>query len=271
MKNNKFLNSISYHPYHLVDVSPWPLVGALSALILTIGGVMSMHSYKHGPLVLLFGLISLIYTLFVWWRDVIRESTFEGHHTLVVQMGLRYGVILFITTEIMFFVAFFWAFFASSLAPSIEIGAIWPPIGIKVFSPWDVPLLNTLVLILSGVTITWSHHAILAGDREQAIYGLALTVFLGIMFTCLQIMEYIEAPFTISDGIYGSTFFMATGFHGIHVLIGTTFLIVCLIRLIKYHFTDKHHFGFEAAAWYWHFVDVVRLFLFITIYWWGGL
>lgn len=262
---------MSYHPYHLVDVSPWPLVGALSALMLTIGGVMSMHSYNYGTTVLLFGLVSLIYTLFVWWRDVIRESTFEGHHTHIVQMGLRYGVILFITTEVMFFFAFFWAFFASSLAPSIEIGAVWPPKGIEVFSPWDVPLLNTLILVLSGVTITWSHHAILAGDRKQAIISLALTIFLGAIFTCLQIMEYVEAPFTISDGIYGSTFYMATGFHGIHVLIGTTFLIICLVRLIKYHFTTRHHFGFEAAAWYWHFVDVVWLFLFITIYWWGGL
>nr|YP_009118083.1 cytochrome c oxidase subunit 3 [Malawimonas californiana]AJF22859.1 cytochrome c oxidase subunit 3 [Malawimonas californiana] len=264
-------NSISYHPYHLVDVSPWPLVGAVSALILTIGGVMSMHSFKNGPFILLFGLVSLIYTLFVWWRDIIRESTYEGHHTLMVQLGLRYGVILFITTEVMFFFAFFWAFFASSIAPTIEIGAIWPPKGIEVFSPWDVPLLNTLILVLSGVTITWSHHAILAGNRHQAIYSLLLTVILGVCFTGLQIMEYVEAPFRISDGIYGSTFYMATGFHGVHVLIGTTFLIVCLIRLINYHFTDKHHFGFEAAAWYWHFVDVVWLFLFITIYWWGGL
>lgn len=268
---NKKWNSFSYHPYHLVDISPWPIIGATSALILTIGGVMSMHSYNYGVFVLLFGFISLIYTLFVWWRDIIRESTFEGHHTIIVQMGLRYGVILFITTEVMFFFAFFWAFFASSLSPAIEIGAIWPPKGINVFSPWDVPLLNTLILVLSGVTITWSHHAIILGNRKQAIISLALTILLGSFFTCLQIMEYVEAPFRISDGIYGSTFFMATGFHGIHVLIGTTFLIVCFIRLIKYHFTTKHHFGFEAAAWYWHFVDVVWLFLFITIYWWGGL
>jgi len=268
---NKILNSMSYHPYHLVDVSPWPIVGAIALFVMAIGGAMSMHSFNYGPEILFFGLISVIYTMFVWWRDVIRESTFEGHHTQVVQMGLRYGMILFITTEVMFFLAFFWAFFASSLSPAIEIGAVWPPKGISVFNPWDVPLLNTLILVLSGVTITWSHHAILAANRKQAIVALAVTVALGISFTCLQIMEYVEAPFTISDGIYGSTFYMATGFHGVHVLVGTTFLIICLVRLIKYHFTYKHHFGFEAAAWYWHFVDVVWLFLFISIYWWGGL
>jgi heme/copper-type cytochrome/quinol oxidase subunit 3 len=271
MNNNKILNSMSYHPYHLVDVSPWPVVGAFSAFMTAIGAAMSMHSYNFGPSLLMFGFISLLYTMFVWWRDVVREATFEGHHTSIVQIGLRYGMILFIVSEICFFAAFFWAFFTASLSPNIEIGSVWPPKGIHVFNPWQVPLLNTLILVLSGVTITWSHHAILAGLRKQAIISLALTVFLGLTFTALQVMEYVEATFNISDGIYGSTFFMATGFHGAHVIIGTLFLIVCLVRLIKYHFTAKHHFGFEAAAWYWHFVDVVWLFLFVTIYWWGGL
>lgn len=269
--NNKILNSMSYHPFHLVDLSPWPILGATSGFIMAIGAAMSMHSYTFGPQILLFGFISLIYTMFVWWRDVIREATFEGHHTSIVQIGLRYGMILFIVSEVLFFVAFFWAFFTASLAPTIEIGAIWPPKGINVFNPWEVPLLNTLILVLSGVTITWSHHAILAGNRSSAILSLGLTVFLGLSFTVLQVMEYLEATFNISDGIYGSTFYMATGFHGAHVIIGTLFLIVCLVRLIKYHFTSKHHFGFEAAAWYWHPVDVVWLFLFISIYWWGGL
>nr|NP_066332.1 cytochrome c oxidase subunit 3 [Malawimonas jakobiformis]AAG13699.1 cytochrome c oxidase subunit 3 [Malawimonas jakobiformis] len=269
--NNKILNSMSYHPFHLVDLSPWPILGATSGFIMAIGAAMSMHSYTFGPQILLFGFISLIYTMFVWWRDVIREATFEGHHTSIVQIGLRYGMILFIISEVLFFAAFFWAFFTASLAPTIEIGAIWPPKGINVFNPWEVPLLNTLILVLSGVTITWSHHAILAGNRSSAILSLGLTVFLGLSFTVLQVMEYLEATFNISDGIYGSTFYMATGFHGAHVIIGTLFLIVCLVRLIKYHFTSKHHFGFEAAAWYWHFVDVVWLFLFISIYWWGGL
>lgn len=259
------------HPFHLVNPSPWPLVGSISAFTLTTGSVMYFHGYLFGDMIASLGMVSVIYTMFVWWRDVVRESTFEGHHTLQVQNGLRYGVILFITSEVAFFAAFFWGYFTASLAPNIEVGGIWPPIGIEVFNPWEVPLVNTLVLLLSGVTITWAHHAILAGYRGQAILGLSLTVFLGAFFTVLQGVEYAEATFSIADGIYGSSFFMATGFHGAHVLIGTTFLIVCLIRLIRNHFTTAHHFGFEAAAWYWHFVDVVWLFLFVSIYWWGGL
>jgi heme/copper-type cytochrome/quinol oxidase subunit 3 len=271
MNSYNILKSITYHPYHLVDVSPWPLVGALSAFTTAIGAAMSIHSYNYGPLVLSLGFISVFYTMFVWWRDVIREATFEGHHTSIVVTGLRYGMILFITSEIFFFAAFFWAYFDASLAPNIEIGAVWPPVGINVFNPWEIPLLNTLILVLSGVTITWSHHAIVVGNRQQALLSLLITIILGVLFTTLQAYEYIEADFNISDGVYGSTFYMATGFHGVHVIIGTTFLIVCLYRLYKSHFTTKHHFGFEAAAWYWHFVDVVWLFLFISIYRWGGL
>jgi len=259
------------HLYHLVDASPWPIVGAFGAFTLTSGGVMYMHSYLFGGYVALFGLTIVLFTMFVWWRDVIREATFEGHHTSLVQLGLKYGMILFILSEVAFFLAFFWAFFTSSLSPNIEIGSVWPPIGIVSFNPWEVPFLNTIILLLSGVTITWAHHAIISGNRSQSIYGLFLTVFLGVIFSGLQVYEYIEASFNISDGIYGSTFFMATGFHGFHVLIGSLFLIVCLIRLVKYHFTKTHHIGFEAAAWYWHFVDVVWLFLFTTVYWWGGL
>jgi cytochrome c oxidase subunit 3 len=258
------------HPYHLVDPSPWPLFAALSAFTLTVGGVMYMHAYEGGGTILSFALIMVIYAMAVWWRDVVREATFEGHHTRVVQNGLRYGMILFIVSEIMFFAAFFWAFFHSSLAPTVEIGAIWPPKGIEVLNPWDIPFLNTVILLSSGASVTWAHHAILAGNRKQAITGLFLTVLLATIFTGFQAYEYLEAPFTISDGIYGSTFYMATGFHGFHVIIGTLFLSVCLIRLIKHHFTPGHHFGFEAAAWYWHFVDVVWLFLFVCIYYWGG-
>jgi cytochrome c oxidase subunit 3 len=180
-------------------------------------------------------------------------------------------MILFIVSEIMFFFAFFWGFFASSLAPTIEIGGIWPPPGINVLNPWEIPLLNTLILLLSGFTCTWAHHAMIEGKRQAVILSLGLTVILGIIFTGLQAMEYFEADFTISDGIYGSTFFLTTGFHGFHVLVGTTFLVVCFFRVLSYHFTRNHHFGFEAAAWYWHFVDVVWLFLFVSIYWWGGI
>jgi cytochrome c oxidase subunit 3 len=259
------------HPYHLVDPSPWPLFGSLGALAITVGGVMYMHSYSGGSFLLFFAFTVILYTMFVWWRDVVREATFQGHHTSLVTIGLRYGMILFIVSEVMFFFAFFWAFFHSSLAPTVEIGAIWPPYGLVALNPWSIPFLNTVILLSSGAAVTWAHHAILAGtDRIQAVYALSITILLALVFTTLQGMEYVESPITISDGIYGSTFYLATGFHGLHVIIGTIFLIVCCIRQFFGHFSSKHHFGFEAAAWYWHFVDVVWLFLFVSIYWWGG-
>jgi cytochrome c oxidase subunit 3 len=262
--------NVQKHPFHLVDPSPWPLFASLASLSTAIGAVLYMHGYVGGNALVTLGFCMVLYSMFVWWRDVIREATFEGHHTKTVQTGLRYGMILFIVSEIMFFFAFFWAFFHSSLAPSIEIGSMWPPKGISVLNPWDIPFLNTIILLSSGASVTWAHHAILAGQRMQGMYSLAVTIFLASVFTSLQVMEYMEAPFTISDGIYGSTFYMATGFHGFHVFVGTLFLGVCLVRLYKHHFTQNHHFGFEAAAWYWHFVDVVWLFLFVAIYWWGG-
>jgi cytochrome c oxidase subunit 3 len=212
----------------------------------------------------------LILTCVQWWRDIRREGALQGLHTLIVAKGLRWGIILFITSEILFFFSFFWAFFHRRLAPSIEIGLIWPPTGVTPFNPFQVPLLNTIILLASGVTVTWAHHSMIERNFSQTKQGLAITVILGLYFTSLQALEYWEASFTISDSAYGATFFMATGFHGIHVIIGTTFLFVCLYRLTAFHFSADHHFGFEAAAWYWHFVDVVWLFLYIRIYWWGG-
>jgi cytochrome c oxidase subunit 3 len=257
------------HPYHLVDISPWPIIGAIGTLVITSGLVMYMHSYSGGGMVLSLGLIILLTVMTLWWKDVIREGTFGGHHTKLVQRGLRIGMILFIISEVFFFLAFFWAFFHSSLSPSVELGSIWPPKGIEALSPWEVPLLNTIILLSSGATLTWSHHALICGNRKEAILGLSLTILLGIIFTSLQLMEYYEAGFTISDGVYGSTFYGATGLHGLHVIIGTTFLLVCFFRLLFYHFTRGHHFGFEASAWYWHFVDVVWIFLYLSIYSWG--
>nr|YP_009003476.1 cytochrome c oxidase subunit III [Caecilia tentaculata]AGZ18883.1 cytochrome c oxidase subunit III [Caecilia tentaculata] len=256
------------HAYHMVDPSPWPLTGAIAALMLTSGLAMWFHF--NSTTILCLALPLLILTMCQWWRDIIREATFQGHHTTVVQKGLRYGMVLFIISEIFFFLGFFWAFYRASLAPTIELGECWPPTGIAPLDPFEVPLLNTAVLLASGVTVTWAHHTIMTNNRKEAIHALALTIALGLYFTALQAMEYLEAPFTISDGIYGSTFFVATGFHGLHVLIGSTFLIVCLTRQTLYHYTSKHHFGFEAAAWYWHFVDVVWLFLYVSIYWWGS-
>nr|YP_009473057.1 cytochrome c oxidase subunit III [Oreolalax multipunctatus]AUN45277.1 cytochrome c oxidase subunit III [Oreolalax multipunctatus] len=256
------------HAYHMVEPSPWPLTGALAALLLTSGLALWFHFQK--TLVLSLGLIVLVFTMIQWWRDVVREATYQGHHTLLVQKGLRFGMILFITSEVFFFIGFFWAFYNASLSPTHEIGGCWPPTGIIALDPFEVPLLNTAVLLASGVTVTWTHHSIMEGNRKEAIQSLTLTTLLGLYFTILQAMEYYEAPFTIAEGVYGSTFFVATGFHGLHVIIGSLFLSVCLLRLSLHHFTTSHHFGFEAAAWYWHFVDVVWLFLYVSIYWWGS-
>jgi cytochrome c oxidase subunit 3 len=263
------------HPYHLVDPSPWPAVGAIAAFLLALGGI----AYMHGASLLwtIPGALLVLYTMFVWWHDVIKEGE-QGFHTPVVQIGLRYGMILFIASEVMFFVAWFWAFFASSLDPSDPMqvaraeftGGHWPPEGIEVFDPWHLPLYNTLILLTSGTTVTWAHHALLHNDRKGLLQGLTLTIVLGLLFTGVQAWEYSHAAFSFAGNIYGATFFMATGFHGFHVIIGTIFLIVCLVRAYLGHFTPKGHFGFEAAAWYWHFVDAVWLFLFFCIYVWGG-
>nr|QXT43884.1 cytochrome c oxidase subunit III [Craspedacusta sowerbii]QXT43899.1 cytochrome c oxidase subunit III [Craspedacusta sowerbii]QZN07979.1 cytochrome c oxidase subunit III [Craspedacusta sowerbii]QZN08009.1 cytochrome c oxidase subunit III [Craspedacusta sowerbii]QZN08024.1 cytochrome c oxidase subunit III [Craspedacusta sowerbii] len=260
--------SHTYHPYHLVDPSPWPYVTGCGAMFTTVGAILYFH-YSQ-PWLLLLGVAVLVFIFFVWCRDVIREATFQGHHTFIVKRGLKIGMILFILSEICFFFSFFWAFFHSSLVPAIELGSIWPPQGIEVLNPFSVPLLNTAVLLSSGATVTWAHHAIISGKRDEAIQGLFLTLVLGVLFTSLQVMEYIEASFCIADSVYGSVFFVATGFHGLHVIIGTTFLAVCWVRLVYHQFTRHHHFGFEAASWYWHFVDVVWLFLYVCIYWWGS-
>jgi len=264
------MQHIKRHLFHLVNISPWPITAGFSAFILCNGAVFYFHNIENGDYLLLLGFYSLLLTAYFWWKDIVNEGTYEGHHTICVQKNLRYGMALFIVSEIMFFFAFFWAYFHSSLAPSIEIGSIWPPEVISPFNPWDIPFLNTLILLLSGVTITWSHHALINGDKDEVIFGILTTILLAIIFTCFQIFEYKQAAFNISDGIYGSTFYLATGFHGFHVIIGTIFLIINYKRIDYDHYTITHHFGFEAAAWYWHFVDVVWLFLFITIYYWGS-
>nr|YP_009231560.1 cytochrome c oxidase subunit III [Dixella aestivalis]ALZ48581.1 cytochrome c oxidase subunit III [Dixella aestivalis] len=262
------MSTHSNHPYHLVDYSPWPLTGAIGVMTTVSGMVQWFHQYDMSLFIL--GNLITILTAYQWWRDISREGTFQGLHTFTVTLGLRWGMILFIVSEIFFFISFFWAFFHSSLSPAIELGSTWPPTGIMAFNPFQIPLLNTAILLASGVTVTWAHHSLMEGNHTQTTQGLFFTVILGIYFTILQAYEYMEASFSIADAVYGSTFYMATGFHGLHVLIGTTFLLVCLIRHVKFHFSSTHHFGFEAAAWYWHFVDVVWLFLYVTIYWWGS-
>ena len=277
-----------HHDYHIIDPSPWPFIGSVGALVTALGGVAYMQYLKGNefhlfglniatPWLFFIGLAVVLYTMFSWWADTIKEAH-EGHHTRVVSLHLRYGMIMFIASEVMFFVAWFWAFFDASLFPgevhqvarAAYTGGVWPPKDIEVLDPFHLPLYNTIILLLSGTTVTWAHHALLHNDRKGLVWGLALTVALGVLFSFVQVYEYMHAPFTFHDSIYGATFFMATGFHGFHVLVGTTFLIVCLFRAMAGHFKPKQHFGFEAAAWYWHFVDVVWLFLFFCIYWWGA-
>jgi cytochrome c oxidase subunit III len=276
-----------HHDYHLVKPSIWPLLGSIAGAATAIGLVILLKGIlgvpKGTPWVLVLGVAGLLYVMAGWWHDVVKEAN-EGDHTPVVSLGLRYGMILFIASEVMFFVAWFWMFFEMALfhhvrtaSPIDEVRAAWatwPPKGVESLDPWHFPLINTLILLTSGSTITWSHHALMNGNRKGARNGLILTILLGISFTCVQAYEYREIiteklffnSASSASGLYGSTFFMATGFHGFHVLIGTIFLAICLLRLLGGAFKPKQHFGFEAAAWYWHFVDVVWLFLFAFIY-----
>lgn len=255
------------HPFHIVTKRPWPVIIAINILTILTGIVIWIH-FKKSKLIII-GTLLTILTASLWWRDITRESTFQGNHTKKVIKIIKSRIILFIISEIIFFISFFWAFFHSRLSPSIEIGISWPPKSIKTFNPIEIPLLNTIILLSSGIRVTWSHHRIIANKIKKSNKAIIITIILGIYFSILQAWEYKEAPFTISDSIYGSVFFIATGFHGIHVIIGTTFLLTCLIRSKKIHFSKNHHLGFELAAWYWHFVDVVWLFLYLSIYWWG--
>jgi cytochrome c oxidase subunit 3 len=270
------------HDYHLVAPSPWPLLASIFAFLTAVGLIfwmkhLELGGLKLGSMMFGAGIIGLLAVIAFWWTDVVKEAE-GGDHTLVVQLSHRYGMTLFIASEVMFFVAWFWAFFDASLFTNEAIqysrvaftGGHWPPKGVEAIDPWHLPLINTLILLTSGTTVTWAHHALLENDREGLKKGLAATILLGLLFTSIQAYEYIHAPFAFKDSIYGATFFMATGFHGFHVIVGTIFLIVCLIRATAGQFTPKQHLGFEFAAWYWHFVDVVWLFLFSAIYVWGS-
>ncbi len=260
------------HDYHILPPSIQPLLGAVGAFVMLFGFVMWMAGGSVATAVI--GLAIVLYVMFTWWSDIVTEAQ-TGDHTPVVQIGLRYGVILFIMSEVMFFAAWFWSFFKHAMYPmgpnSPAVDGVWPPVGIETFDPWHLPLINTLVLLLSGMAATWAHHALVHGNnRRDLVNGLALAVVLGIAFTILQAYEYSHATFSFAGNIYGVNFFMATGFHGFHVIVGTIFLFVCMLRAMKGHFTPENHVGLEAAIWYWHFVDVVWLFLFGAIYIWGS-
>lgn len=274
------------HDYHILPPSIWPFFGTLSAFIMLFGAVawmkgsievmgllLSAPLVLSGPWMFLIGFAGVLYTMFAWWSEVVHEGQ-TGDHTPVVRIGLRYGFIMFIMSEVMFFSAWFWAFFKNALYPmgpmSPLVDGVWPPEGITTFDPWHLPLINTLILLCSGAAATWAHHALVhENNRKDLQNGLILAIVLGVLFTIFQVYEYTHAAFGFAGNIYGANFFMATGFHGFHVVIGTIFLTVCLIRAMKGHFTPERHVGFEAAAWYWHFVDVVWLFLFAAIYIWG--
>jgi len=278
------------HDYHIIDPSPWPFLAGIGAFLMAFGGIAWMRAMNSDSFEVLgfdfaqakywvftIGLLIVLYVMYAWWSDTIKEAH-EGHHTRVVSLHLRYGMMMFIASELMFFVAWFWAFFDASLFPGDAsqvartqfTGGNWPPQGLEVINPFHLPLYNTIILLLSGTTLTWAHHALLHDDRKGLVWGLTVTVLLGALFSYVQFYEYQHAPFEFAGSIYGATFFMATGFHGFHVLVGTIFLLVCLFRALAGHFTPKQHFGLEAAAWYWHFVDAVWLFLFIFIYVWAS-
>nr|WAO28615.1 cytochrome c oxidase subunit III [Ibidoecus plataleae] len=254
-----------FHPYHILDISPWPVLSSLSvtSCMLNLFFFMSMKTTLECFII---SMVSLVMSISLWWRDVIRESTFQGNHTKKVQTGIRMGFVLFILSEVMFFMSFFWGIMSNMLVPDVELGCMWPPVGVQSVDYLGVPLLNTIILISSGVSVTWAHHSLISSNKMNCLYGFLSTVILGVLFTYFQLLEYYDTSFTICDSVYGSLFFTTTGFHGLHVAIGTVFLTVCFFRVMSNHFSNEHHVGAEAAIWYWHFVDVVWLFLYLLLY-----
>uniref|UniRef100_A0AAU7YRE7 Cytochrome c oxidase subunit 3 n=1 Tax=Haematopinus quadripertusus TaxID=1453187 RepID=A0AAU7YRE7_9NEOP len=259
---------LGFHPFHMVSMSPWPLFLSVSIFTEMVG----LYVWLQGSscVFALLSLLSLLISLYCWLRDVIRESTYQGFHTLSVVNGIRMGVIMFIASEVMFFFSLFFGVFFISLNPDISLGSMFPPLGVQPLSFMGVPFLNTMILLSSGVSLTWAHHSLMEGNKFHSIEGMVVTILLGVIFMTLQVVEYFESPFSIADSAYGSIFYVSTGFHGIHVMLGLVMLTISLSRLIQDHFSMKHMLGFEASAWYWHFVDVVWMFLFISIYWWMG-
>nr|AMO66554.1 cytochrome c oxidase subunit 3 [Scolia bicincta] len=255
-----------YYPYYLTSYSPWPFFISIALMNLMLSSLMWINLNNIN--LFIFNLLLLLLVMFQWWRDLIREFTFLGMMSNLLYFNLRFSMILFILSEVFFFFSFFWAYFHYALSPDIMIGNMWPPLGIDCFNPNDIPLMNSIILIFSGFTITWSHFSLLNNNMKLSMISLNMTIILGIYFTIMQIYEYQEAKFTICDSSYGSIFFMMTGFHGLHVIVGTIFLIVQKFRMQNKHFMFTRHLGFESSSWYWHFVDVVWLFLYINVYWW---
>nr|YP_009987562.1 cytochrome c oxidase subunit III [Perkinsiella saccharicida]QBZ38035.1 cytochrome c oxidase subunit III [Perkinsiella saccharicida] len=255
------------HPFHLVTKSPWPILSSFS-LMTTLIALINLFNMKQMNF-LLISMLTLNLNLYQWWRDVKRESSLSGDHTYIVKKMIKLGMILFIISEIMFFLSFFWSFFHSSLAPSFELGMKWPPKGIQPFNPMEIPLLNTIILVSSGASITWAHQSMLTTKFKQSVKSMTITILLGVYFSFLQWWEYLNSTFTITDSTFGSTFFLTTGFHGIHVIIGTIFIFTALESVVNFKSNLINHLSMELSAWYWHFVDVVWLFLYLIMYWWN--
>lgn len=267
---NIIRSNFQAHPFHLVSPSPWPFFTSISLFNLAVSGVLFMHGFSSSTTFLTLALLLVSSSMALWFRDVISEGTYIGDHTLAVQRGLTMGIGLFIASEVLFFLGIFWAYFHSSISPNVELGANWPPMGIESINPFELPLLNTIILLSSGVTVTYAHHSLIQGNRAGALNGTFYTILLAVIFTIFQGVEYSVSSFTLSDSTFGSCFYFGTGFHGIHVMVGTAFIAVGLWRILAYHVTDNHHLGYESSILYWHFVDVVWLFLYISVYYWGS-
>ena len=258
------------HPFHLVFPSPWPFYSSLSLLSLTLNGVLIIQDFIGITFFVLLSFILLFITMIFWFKDIITESSYLGNHTSGVRKGLNVGIGLFIISEALFFLAIFWTYFHSCITPTIELATKWPPTGVESIDPFEFPFLNTLILLFSGISVTYSHHSLIEGNRKSYIISLLFTIILALFFTILQVIEYSISFFTVSDSIFGSCFYIGTGFHGFHVIIGTIFLLFGLIRSLFYHFTEDHHLGLEFAILYWHFVDIIWLILFISFYYLGS-
>jgi cytochrome c oxidase subunit 3 len=258
------------HPFHLVENSPWPIYTSFSLFGLAMNTSLTMHGYIGSSIWVILGLVTVAYSMGLWFRDVISEGTYLGDHTIAVRNGINIGFLLFIASETLFFIGIFWAFGHSAIAPTVELGAVWPPVGIEAIQATDLPLLNTILLLSSGATLTYSHHYLINGNRKHALLGLIITILLALTFSACQYIEYRTASFTIADGVFGSVFYMGTGFHGLHVILGVVMLSISLWRIWNYHSTNAHHIGFHTSVLYYHFVDVVWLFLFVVFYWYGS-
>nr|YP_010180064.1 cytochrome c oxidase subunit 3 [Saprochaete ingens]QUX32910.1 cytochrome c oxidase subunit 3 [Magnusiomyces ingens]QUX32932.1 cytochrome c oxidase subunit 3 [Saprochaete ingens] len=258
------------HPFHLVENSPWPILTSFSMFGLAMNTALTSHGYIGNSWWVMLSMINVTYMLFLWFRDIISEGTYLGNHTLAVRNGMNLGFMLFMVSECMFFLGMFWAFGHSALNPTVELGGVWPPLGMEAIGPTELPLLNTMLLLSSGATLTYSHHYLINGNRWHALFGLFITVLLAVMFMMCQYIEYTTASFTMSDGVFGSVFYLGTGFHGFHVLMGMIMLSISYWRMWNYHSTNNHHLGFHTSVLYYHFVDVVWLILFMLVYWWGS-